>query len=333
MFADQAKIKIIAGSGGNGCSSFRKEKDVNRGGPDGGSGGSGGDIVFICDENLSTLLDFHYKSVFKAGSGAHGKGKNKDGRKGDDLFIKLPPGTAVKRLSDGKLLADLVSNGETFNAASGGRGGRGNTSFKSSTNRAPRFAEEGEEGEQAELLLELSIIADVGLIGCPNAGKSSFINMVSNASPKVAGYPFTTLEPSIGVVQTLSFSYKIAEIPGLIKGAHEGKGIGDRFLRHIERTEIILHIVDLSIDPAGDFKTVLNELKAHRYIIPEERHIVAGNKNDIQGAGANINELKKAADKRKVFSISCSTGSGIDPLIDYITLKVKEKNDVRGYKP
>ncbi len=328
MFVDQAKIKVTAGRGGNGCASFRKEKFVNKGGPDGGSGGDGGDVVLICDGNLSTLLDFQYKSSYKAGSGEHGKGKNKDGRRGENLFVKVPPGTVVKDLSGSRELADMVKADQTFTAARGGRGGRGNTTFKSSTNRAPRNAEEGGEGEQADFLLELKIIADVGLIGCPNAGKSSLINRISNAHPKVADYPFTTIEPRVGIVKSLSSSFAVAEIPGLIEGAHRGKGLGDRFLRHIERTSLILHIVDLSADPVRDFRVVRNELEAHSCFMPDERYIVAGNKIDLPGASENLNALRAEAGKKKVFAISCLDGQGIDGLLEHLSRHVKEfKNE------
>lgn len=328
MFVDQAKIKVIAGRGGNGCASFRKEKFVNKGGPDGGSGGGGGDVVIICDGNLSTLLDFQYNSSFKAESGAHGKGKNKDGRRGENLLVKVPPGTVVKDLAGNRELADMVKAGQTFTVARGGRGGRGNTSFKSSTNRAPRNAEEGGEGEQTDILLELKIMADVGLIGCPNAGKSSLINRISNAAPKVADYPFTTIEPRVGIVKDFYSSFAVAEIPGLIEGAHKGKGLGDRFLRHIERTSLILHIVDLSADPVKDFRIVRNELEAHSYSMPDERYIVAGNKTDLPGASENLNSLRGEAGKKKVFPISCADGHGIDGLLEHLSMRVKEfKNE------
>ncbi len=324
MFVDQAKIHLIAGRGGDGCASFRKEKFVNKGGPDGGSGGRGGDVIIICDSNLTTLLDFQYKSLFKAKPGVHGKGKNKDGRNGENLFIKVPPGTVIKSSPGGGVLADLVEEGQTFTAAKGGKGGRGNTCFKSSTNRAPREAEEGGDGEQAGLLLELKLIADAGLVGCPNAGKSSLIRRISNAAPRVADYPFTTLEPRVGVVRTSSSSFTVAEIPGLIEGAHEGKGLADRFLRHLERTKFLVHVVDLSVDPVKDFRVVCSELKAHSYSLPDERHIVAGNKNDIPGADSNLKALSVEAGGRKVFSISCATGKGIDEFIDYLSNRIGE---------
>ncbi len=331
MFVDQAKIKVTAGRGGNGCASFRKEKFVDKGGPDGGKGGHGGDVLLRCDENLSTLLDFQFKSQFKAESGVHGKGKNKDGRSGDPLVINVPPGTVIKSLSDGKELADLVKHGQTYLAAKGGRGGRGNTSFKSSTNRAPREAEEGGEGEHAELLLELKLIADVGIIGCPNAGKSSLISRISNATPRIAGYPFTTIEPKVGVVRMGESSFVAAEIPGLIEGAHEGKGLGDRFLRHIERTRYIVHLVDLSVDPANDFRVVRNELDSRGYTIPEERYIVAANKIDITGAADNLPGLADAAGSRKkLFMISCVSGKGVDALIKHLAERIYEDKQNAG---
>ncbi len=331
MFVDQVKIKVTAGRGGDGCASFRKEKFVDKGGPDGGSGGRGGDVIIRCDSNLATLLDFQFKSQFKAKSGVHGKGKNKDGKNGESLVINVPPGTVVEKFPGGDVLADLVEDGQEFFAARGGRGGRGNTFFKSSTNRAPRQCEQGLEGEVAEFTLELKLIADVGIVGCPNAGKSSLVSRISNASPKIAGYPFTTIEPKVGAVTHSGAVFTAAEIPGLIEGAHEGKGLGDRFLRHIERTKFIVHLVDLSFDPVKDYRVVEKELAGRGFSVADDSYIICGNKNDLPGSGENFSRLvSETARGRKTFSISCVTGDGIPGLLDYLAVKMIERKNANS---
>ncbi len=329
MFVDRARITVRSGNGGDGCVSFRKEKHVPKGGPDGGDGGDGGNVVITCDSRLETLLDFQYRSSFSAGSGQHGKGKNKNGRRGEDIVVRVPPGTVVADCASGARIADLIKDGESVVAAGGGRGGRGNASFKTSSNRAPRKAQAGGEGQQSQLLLELKLIADVGLVGCPNSGKSSFIRRVSNASPQIADYPFTTLEPQLGVVEySPSFSFSVAEVPGLIEGAHEGKGLGNRFLRHVERTGVILNIVDLSVDPVRDFRIIKNELEARSFSPGMKKLTVAGNKTDIPGALENLRALEKEAGPlARVFGISCVTGDGIDELLKDLAQKVRENRN------
>src|SRR4030095_5051963 len=271
-FIDEAKIFLKAGDGGNGCASFRREAHEPRGGPDGGDGGAGGSIVFIADAQLSTLSDFRYRHEFKAPRGEHGRGKDQYGKSGEDLRVRVPVGTLVKD-EDGAVLADLSAPSEKFVGARGGRGGRGNIHFKSSTNRGPRRADPGEPGEERWIRLELKLLADVGLIGRPNAGKSTLLSKISRARPKIADYPFTTLYPVLGVVEPppggrkRDFpSFTVADIPGLIEGAHEGAGVGAQFLRHIERTQLFLHLVDVSdpeVDPFVAYEEIREELKAY----------------------------------------------------------------------
>ncbi len=247
MFRDEARIFVKAGDGGNGVVSFRREKYVPMGGPDGGDGGRGGDVVLQVEPGLRTLVDFRYKTHYRAENGQHGQGANRHGKRGNDLVVKVPPGTAVKDEASGEYIADLVEPGETFVVAYGGRGGRGNARFKASTRQVPRFAEKGEPGEERWLVLELRLLADVGLVGYPNAGKSTLLSRISAARPKVASYPFTTLEPNLGVVSVAEGeSFVAADIPGLIEGAHQGVGLGHDFLRHIERTRVLIHVVDAS---------------------------------------------------------------------------------------
>ena len=250
-FIDEALIAVQSGDGGRGCVSFRREKYVPRGGPDGGDGGKGGDVILKCTSRRRTLYQFRFKRQFKARNGSHGQGKQKTGRNGEDLVIELPPGTQVLDAESGNLIKDIVEPGEVFVVAQGGRGGLGNFRFKSSKNRTPRYAQPGEAGQLLNLKLELKLLADVGLVGLPNAGKSTLISVISSADPKIGSYPFTTLSPNLGVVQTdWGDPFIVADIPGLIKGAHEGAGLGIRFLRHIERTGILVHLIDASsIDP------------------------------------------------------------------------------------
>jgi GTP-binding protein len=285
-FVDEARIRLQAGKGGRGCASFRREKYVPRGGPDGGDGGKGGDIYLEATERKQTLLDFQYRHLFKAPSGAHGRGKNQHGKSGADLVLEVPVGTLAKNPVTGQVLADLVRQGERWLAAQGGRGGLGNARFVSATRQAPRFAEDGQPGEERELLLELKLLADVGLVGLPNAGKSTLITAVSAARPKVADYPFTTLAPSLGVV---SFEdappFVIADIPGLIAGAHAGAGLGTRFLRHVERTRILIHVVDAGALDLADvlqpFRQIEDELRQYSADLAQESRIIALNKIDL----------------------------------------------------
>ncbi|OEU75029.1 MAG: GTPase ObgE [Desulfuromonadales bacterium C00003068] len=324
-FVDQVKINIKAGDGGKGCLSFRREKFIPRGGPDGGDGGHGGSVYLLTDSSLTTLLDFRYNAHYKASNGVHGMGKHKHGKVGDDLVIKLPPGTLVYNADTDELIVDLTETNQKYKLISGGMGGRGNARFATSTNRAPRHTQPGVPGEQIILRLELKLIADVGLVGMPNAGKSTLIRAVSSARPKVADYPFTTLVPNLGVVRYDGFkSFVMADIPGLIEGASEGHGLGTRFLRHVERTDFFLHLVDLTTAPEDDylchFNTINNELKRHDETMLNKPQIVVLTKNDVT-------EVRELAEKvtplfeelgYPVFSVSAITGDGIKELVDTI---------------
>lgn len=320
-FIDRAKIYLKAGDGGNGCVSFHREKYKPKGGPDGGDGGQGGDIIFKVDDRLSTLLDFTYHRQFRADKGENGKGKNQHGKDGDNLVLNIPPGTLIKDVN-GKLISDMVVKGQSIVIVRGGAGGRGNARFVSPTRKAPRFAEKGEKGEELEILLELKLIADVGLIGYPNVGKSTLISKISAAKPKIAAYPFTTLVPNLGVVKGEDdYVFTVADIPGLIEGAHNGVGLGDDFLRHIERTVLLVHILDISgsegRDPLVDFEDIQKELSSYHPELSNLPMLVAGNKVDIIDKDREI--LEKAEDfflKRELpfYVISAATGEGIREL-------------------
>src|SRR5687768_10434128 len=326
VFVDEVDIHVQAGSGGGGCLSFRREKFVPRGGPDGGDGGSGGSVYIVATPTKNTLVDFRFHPEFKARRGQHGQGSNKTGQTADDLDIAVPVGTLVfEKDSDGdvRLLGDLAEEGQRVLVARGGRGGRGNARFVSSTNRAPRRTEPGGEGEEKLLRLQLKLIADVGLIGFPNAGKSTLISRISAARPKIADYPFTTLIPNLGVV-TLNDDrgFVVADVPGLIKGAHEGHGLGHQFLRHIERTKVLVHLVDVSgasgRDPVEDFDTILDELQRFSPAVAAKPQIVAANKIDAVDEPDRVKALERHVKKRKLpfLRISGATGQGVDALIE-----------------
>ncbi|MBO2522190.1 MAG: GTPase ObgE [Firmicutes bacterium] len=317
MLIDQARIFVKAGDGGNGCASFRREKYVPAGGPDGGDGGKGGDVIFEVDQGLSTLIDFTRRTHFIAERGQHGQGSNKHGRNGEDLVVRVPPGTQVKD-DEGRLLADLVAPGQRWVAARGGRGGRGNARFKSPTRRAPAFFEKGEPGEERWLRLELKLLADVGLVGYPNAGKSTFIAAVSKARPKIADYPFTTLTPNLGVVSLgPGESFVVADIPGLIEGAHRGVGLGHEFLRHIERTRVLLYVIDASglegRDPCDDLRVLRRELSLYQPELAQRPSLVFANKMDLAEARAHVDRLKEVAAEMGAafYSGSAATGEGL----------------------
>lgn len=317
-FYDRARIELCAGDGGNGIVSFRREKYVPTGGPSGGDGGDGGSIILEVDTNLSTLIDFSYRSHYKADRGQHGQGSAKHGRSGDDVVLRVPPGTQVKDASTGELLADLTLAGQRYVAARGGRGGRGNIHFASATRQAPRFSEMGERGEERELLLELKLLADVALVGYPNAGKSTFIAAASAARPKIADYPFTTLIPNLGVVSLgPGESFVLADVPGLIEGAHSGAGLGHDFLRHIERTRAIFHIVDVAAldgrDPVQDYEVINRELMLYNPALAERPQIVLANKIDLLQSDEKIEALKERVtqDGRRFLTISAATGEGV----------------------
>ncbi|MBI2413508.1 MAG: GTPase ObgE [Deltaproteobacteria bacterium] len=329
-FIDEAKIYVKAGDGGRGCVSFRREKYVPKGGPDGGNGGKGGDVIFIADNRLSSLLDFQYKREFSADRGQHGMGSLCSGKNGEDLVIKLPIGTLIKDQETGEILSDLTHDGETFLCCKGGRGGKGNAHFATSTHQTPRFAQPGEAGTERHLKLELKLLADVGIIGFPNAGKSTLISHISAAKPKIADYPFTTLMPHLGIVQYGDFGgFVVADIPGLIEGAHEGKGLGIKFLKHIERTRLFIHVLDLSPfterDPKEDFKIVNNELRSFNPELAAREQVVALNKVDITEATERLPELLNFFEGLgiKVFPISSATGKGLGNLVNHVGKEVE----------
>ena len=321
-FIDEAKIYVKSGAGGRGCVSFRREKYVPHGGPNGGDGGNGGDVFMITNENMSSLLDHRYKQHYKAKRGEHGKGKDMHGKNADTLYIPVPVGTIVRDFDTGEVLGDLTEKDETLLVAKGGRGGKGNARFATSTNQAPRIAEPGGEGEERTLLLELKLLADVGIIGFPNAGKSTLISRISAARPKVADYPFTTLVPNLGVVSYGDGkTFVVADIPGIIEGAHEGAGLGTQFLRHVERTKLLVHLLDLSPatgrDPLDDYETLNRELEAYSAELSKKPQIVAPNKIDITEAREKLKEVKKYFDKKgiTIYPVSSATGDGLKELI------------------
>lgn len=327
QFIDKSTVKVLSGHGGNGMVAWRREKYVDMGGPAGGDGGAGGDVYFVADESMSTLMDFKYKSVFKAEAGVNGRSRNQHGRCGKHLYIKVPAGTMVKDLKTGNIIADLVNVGDTVLIAKGGRGGRGNARFATPQKRAPQFCEPGEPSIERDLELELKLIADVGLLGMPNAGKSTFISTVSSAKPKIADYPFTTLVPNLGVVRKPSGDgYVVADIPGLIEGASEGVGLGHEFLRHVERCRFLVHIVDITeLNPMENYKKINLELKKHSERLAGLYQIVALNKIDAleeEYVQEHLNEFKEIADD--VFLISAATGKGINELKNFMTQKVDE---------
>jgi GTPase len=316
LFVDRAKIYVKGGDGGNGIATFRREKYVPMGGPDGGDGGRGGDVIFQVDPNLRTLLDFRYQQHLRGERGAHGQGSNMHGRGAKDMIVKVPPGTQVREVDSGILLADLTDEGQTFTVAKGGRGGRGNARFSSPADKAPRFAEKGEPGQERWVWLELKVIADVGLVGFPNAGKSTLLSRVTAARPKVADYPFTTLTPNLGVVDLDGIEpFVIADIPGLITGAHEGVGLGHDFLRHVERTRLLIHIVDAAgVDgrnPVDDYRQINEELRLYDVRLAGLVQVVVANKTDLPEAAEGIVALQKELGSENVFPISAVTGHGV----------------------
>lgn len=321
MFIDHARIKVKAGAGGNGCVAFRREKYVPRGGPSGGDGGKGGDVYIECSDRVNTLLHFRYMRFFEAGRGGHGEGSRRHGRDGNPVILIVPPGTQVFREPGHELLRDFRNPGERLRVAAGGAGGRGNARFATPTNQAPRRAEPGRPGEEVELTLELKLIADVGLIGLPNAGKSTLISRVSAARPKIADYPFTTLTPHLGVVSVSDYrTFVLADVPGLIKGAHEGHGLGDRFLKHIERTRILVHMVDVSRpggNPVADYKTVQLELGLFNPDLLARDQVVVASKIDALDNARSLGTLKAMCTRRRLpfVAVSAVTGEGIPELI------------------
>jgi len=333
MFIDRAKIHVQGGDGGNGVTAFRREKFVPRGGPSGGDGGRGGDVILVADASLNTLLHLRYNPRHIAQRGLHGEGSNRSGHTGEDLIVRVPVGTQIFDFTTGDLLHDLSHDGDRWLAARGGRGGFGNAHFTSSTNRAPRYHQNGSKGEELDLQLELKLLADVGLVGFPNAGKSTFISTVSAARPKIADYPFTTLEPHLGVVDLGDFrTFVIADIPGLIEGAHTGAGLGDRFLRHVERTKLLLHLVDVSSvsgrEAATDYETVNHELASYNQDLATRPQFVIATKIDALDEPERLESLKQraTADNKPFFAISSATGAGVRDLVNAIAAKLEELN-------
>ena len=336
MFVDYTKILVKSGDGGNGAISFRREKYVAAGGPDGGDGGKGGDVYFTVNPDANTLIDFRYNKKFKAESGKNGSGGHCYGKSGEDLYIKVPKGTIIKDASSGTIIADLSEDGQTELILPGGKGGKGNSHFATSTRQAPRFAQDGEKGIEKELILELKLIADVGLVGFPNVGKSTILSMVTAATPKIADYHFTTLEPNLGVVKTKHGSFVLADIPGIIEGASQGIGLGLQFLRHIERTRLLLHVIDISgsegRNPINDFYQVNEELKQYSEKLAKRKQIIVANKADILQIETYYTEILKIAKKQniEVFKISAATGQGIQDLMEHVAeiLKTLPKEEI-----
>ena len=324
MFIDYVKISVKAGNGGSGCVSFRREKFVPKGGPDGGDGGKGGDVIFVANHHLHTLLDFRYRHHFSAKNGRYGQGANKTGRCGESVLIKVPIGTTIRDRDTGEIVGDLTDDGQQVVGAHGGRGGRGNARFKTSTDQAPRYSEPGEEGEERELELELKLIADVGLVGLPNAGKSTLLARVSAAKPKIADYPFTTLTPHLGIVKYGDFSFVMADIPGLIEGAHTGKGLGLQFLRHIERTRVLVFMIDSSEENIEDtYRVLYEELHSYQDTLVEKLHIIALSKCDLIDDIESVKSKLKLKGKTPICAISSVSGDGIDNLLQTLVKILK----------
>lgn len=338
QFVDKARIIIKAGDGGDGCASFHREKYVAKGGPDGGDGGRGGNVIFYADENMSTLLDFKYSRHFRAERGENGRGNMQYGRRGADLTIKVPVGTRIRDIETGKIIADMNVPGRERVVLHGGRGGKGNAKFATPTRQTPRYAQNGQKTQEHEVELELMTIADVGLVGLPNVGKSTILSVVTSARPKIANYHFTTLSPNLGVVKRYDTSFVIADIPGLIEGAAEGAGLGHSFLRHIERTRMLVHVLDISgsegRDPIEDYRQIRAELRNYSEVLDALPQIIAANKMDITGAEDYLellgDELKD--ENAKIFPVSAATGKGFEPLLDEIISMLKTLPAVRTFE-
>lgn len=332
MFIDIVKIHVKAGDGGKGCVAFRREKYIPFGGPSGGNGGDGGDVIIEATSRMHTLLDLRYPKIYRANKGKPGLGSDMHGACGKPCIIQVPMGTIIKNEETGEILADLVAEGDQYTAARGGKGGKGNAHFKSSTNQAPKYAQPGIPGEECDLLIELKLIADVGIIGFPNAGKSTLISRISRSHPKIADYPFTTLVPNLGVVDVGNYrSFVAADIPGLIEGAHEGKGLGIRFLKHIERTKILLHLLDFANfedgrDPVKDFEAINHELKEFSEELARKPQVVVANKLDVTEARERVEDLKNFFKEKGMpfFSISAVTGEGVKELAGFLMDRVSE---------
>jgi len=336
MFVDEITLKVVAGSGGDGCTSFRREKCVPMGGPDGGNGGHGANIIFTVDKGLKTLIDLRYMKIIKGEKGVNGKGSNKYGSNAEDVVIKVPLGTTVTDLDTGLIIADLVNEDQSVIIARGGRGGKGNKSFATHDNPAPKFSERGEPGEIRLIKCELKMLADVGLVGLPSVGKSTLLSQISASKPKIAAYHFTTLSPNLGVVKLQDYrSFVMADLPGLIEGASEGVGLGDKFLRHAMRTRIICHIIDMSAyegrSPIEDYQVIRKELDKYSDKLSNKLEIIVANKMDIEGASENLEEFKKVYKDKIVFPISAMNNTGISDLLVYVADKLDEINSDNIY--
>jgi len=337
MFVDEVEVFVKAGDGGRGCVSFRREKFVPRGGPDGGDGGAGGSVLLEADPNLGTLLDFHFKRHYRARRGEHGRGSDQHGASAPDLLLRVPPGTVVLDRDSGQPLGDLTRPGQRLVVARGGRGGRGNARFATSTRRAPRIAEPGGTGEARRLRLELKLLADVGLVGFPNAGKSTLVSRLSAARPRIAPYPFTTLAPHLGLVRIDERqSFVLADLPGLVPGAHQGKGLGLRFLRHVERTRVLVHLLDLDPatgrDPVEDYRALLGELRAYSPLLAERAQLVAANKVDLPGALPRLRRVERFCARAGLdcYPISALTGEGLPALAGALAALLRREPRARA---
>ena len=328
MFVDEVIINIEAGTGGNGCMAYRREKYIPMGGPFGGNGGKGSDIIFKADEGLKTLIDLRYQKRIKGNNGSNGEGKNMNGKAADDVYIKVPVGTTVIDNTTGSVIADLTHNGEEAIIAYGGRGGRGNVSLATRSNPCPSYAENGEPGEERVIKVELKMIADVGLVGMPSVGKSTILSMISNANPKIADYHFTTLSPNLGVVKTKDNSFVVADLPGLIEGASEGVGLGHKFLKHIERTKIIAHVIDMSSsegrDPVEDYIKIRKELEEFSPKLLTKPEIIIANKMDGEQSKDNLKKFKEKINNKEIFEVTAIIDEGLDKVIDKLSSMTKQ---------
>ena len=323
MFVDETVIKLIAGKGGDGCTSFRREKYIPMGGPDGGNGGKGGDIIFEVDKNLKTLIDLRYKKIVKAEKGTNGKGSTRNGANAEDIILKVPEGTTIYNADNNLILADLTKDKERITIAHGGRGGRGNKAFATHNEPAPKFSELGAPGEEVVVRCELKVMADVGLIGMPSVGKSTILSLISGANPKIGAYHFTTLNPNLGVVKLKdNRSFVMADLPGLIEGAHEGAGLGLQFLRHAMRTKILAHVIDIGAfegrDPIEDYKKIRTEIDVYNEKLKNKKEIIIANKMDLPNAKENLEKFKKAYPHLPIFEISAQNKEGLEPLLKHI---------------
>jgi GTP-binding protein len=334
MLIDRAVVRVVAGAGGSGASSFARFKYKPKGGPDGGDGGHGGSVYLKGDSNLSTLLDYRYRTLWQADRGEHGLGKTKTGGSASDIYLPVPPGTVVKNATTGQLIGEVLEAGDTLRVARGGRGGRGNARFATSTNQAPREWEPGEEGEDRQIELVLKLIADVGLVGEPNAGKSTLLSVVSAARPKIADYPFTTLEPNLGVVALSGHrTFVMADIPGIIEGAHEGKGLGFRFLQHVERTRVLGFLIPVdSDDPQATYGRLRHEIRQYSETLADKEHVVILTKRDLLPPGAELPHID-APEAVAVAAISSSAGHGVDELKEYLWRLVEEAKSNEAAAP